>query len=293
MRRVTEPGELRAACDEARARGERVGLVPTMGALHSGHRSLVDAAVSGSSFVVVTIFVNPTQFGPNEDLARYPRTLEADCELARQAGAALVFHPAPEAIYAQGEETRVRVGATAHDLCGAHRPGHFEGVATVVTKLFSLVGASTAWFGRKDYQQLKVIERLAHDLFLPVTIASVPTVREADGLAMSSRNRYLAPVDRDRALAIARGLSHAARAFERGERRVEQLEAICSEQVARSFDAIDYVTLADPDTVRPFSSGTLARERALLAVAARLGATRLIDNVVLGEDAAPIAEEAS
>jgi pantoate--beta-alanine ligase len=259
-----------------------------MGALHAGHRSLVESAASATEFVVVTVFVNPTQFGPNEDLARYPRTLEADCELARGAGASVVFAPSAASMYPEGDETRVRVGAMAEDLCGAHRPGHFEGVATVVAKLFAMVGPARAWFGRKDYQQLKILERMRTDLFLPVQIHAAPTVREPDGLALSSRNRYLTDADRVRALAIATGLSRAVRAFERGERRVVELERLSAEPVRAAFDSVDYVTLAHPETLRPFAPTDLSPDRALLAVAARLGGTRLIDNVVLGEDRAPI-----
>ncbi len=209
MELVHEPEAFRRACDEARARGLRVGLVPTMGALHAGHAALIAEARRHASFVVVSIFVNPTQFGPAEDFARYPRTLEADAATCERAGAAAVFAPAADAMYRPGDETRVRVGATAAPLCGAHRPGHFEGVATVVAKLFALTGPSVAVFGRKDYQQLRVISRFTADLFLPVEIVGLRTVREPDGLALSSRNAYLSPEQRAAALAIPRGLSAA------------------------------------------------------------------------------------
>jgi pantoate--beta-alanine ligase len=281
------PDALRAACDAARAAGRPVGLVPTMGALHAGHATLIDEARRRAGFVVVSIFVNPTQFGPGEDLARYPRALDADVALASAHGAHAVFAPAPDAMYPPGDETRVRVGRTAAALCGAHRPGHFEGVATVVTKLFALAGPCTATFGRKDFQQLRVVTRLARDLFLPVEIVPVATVREPDGLALSSRNRYLSPDQRARALAIAEGLGAAVRAFAAGERRAGVLRAAARAPVERAFDAIDYVELADADDVTPIEDGALVAGPVLLAVAARLGGTRLIDNVVLGEDPPP------
>jgi pantoate--beta-alanine ligase len=192
-------------------------------------------------------------------------------------------------MYPPGDETRVRVGPTAEALCGAFRPGHFEGVATVVTKLFALTGPSIAAFGRKDYQQLRVIQRLTRDLLLPVEILAVPTVREPDGLAMSSRNAYLSPEQRRDALEIPRGLSDAVAAFERGERDPAALAALVRARVERVATSVDYVEVADADTVRPLRQGELAGNRALLALAIRLSGARLIDNVVLGEDPAPIA----
>ncbi len=288
MDTVHDPADLRRACDAARARGARVGLVPTMGALHEGHATLVRAAAERADFVVVTVFVNPTQFGPNEDFARYPRTLDADRALAKEAGAALVFAPEGRAMYPEGDETRVHVGETAAALCGAHRPGHFEGVTTVVAKFFALAGPCVALFGRKDYQQLKVIERMTRDLLLPVEIVGVPTVREPDGLALSSRNRYLSAAARQSALAIPTGLSRAAALFAKGERNAGALRAACREPIAAVADSIDYVELADPDRVTPFPDHARVPDRTLLAVALRLGGARLIDNVVLGEDRAPL-----
>ena len=289
MQLLREPEAFRRACDEARARGLRVGLVPTMGALHAGHVALIEEARRRAAFVVVSVFVNPTQFGPSEDFARYPRTLEADAARCEHAGAAAVFAPAAEAMYPPGDETRVRVGATAAPLCGAHRPGHFEGVTTVVAKLFALAGPCLAVFGRKDYQQLRVISRMTADLFLPVEIVGLRTVREPDGLALSSRNAYLSPAQRADALAIPRGLSSAAAAFARGERDAGKLSALARESVARVATSIDYVDVADPESLRVFSPGERAGERALLALALRVGQTRLIDNLVLGEDPAPLA----
>ncbi len=232
--------------------------------------------------------MNPTQFCPNEDYARYPRTLDADRAKCEAAGADVVFAPEAQAMYPAGEETRVRVGATAGPLCGEHRPGHFEGVATVVTKLFALAGPCVAVFGRKDYQQLQVIKRLARDLFLPVEVAGLTTVREPDGLAMSSRNAYLSAEERHRALAIPRGLSAAWRAFAAGERSAGALASIVRGSVREVATSIDYVEVADADTLRVFGTEERTSDRALVALAIRLGKARLIDNVVLGEDAAPI-----
>jgi pantoate--beta-alanine ligase len=285
---LREPEDFRRACDEARALGHRVGLVPTMGALHPGHVTLVTEARKHAVFVAVSVFVNPTQFGPNEDLARYPRTLEADMARCEEAGAAVVFAPSAEAMYPPGDETRVHVGPTAAPLCGAHRPGHFEGVATVVTKLFALTGPCHAFFGRKDYQQLKVIERFTRDLFLPVIVTGVRTVREPDGLAMSSRNAYLSAEQRAGALAIPRGLTLAAGAFAKGERDAGALRRLARAEVEKVASSIDYVDLADPETLRVFTDGEVVGERALIAMAIRLGGARLIDNMVLGEEPPPL-----
>jgi pantoate--beta-alanine ligase len=285
-----DPDDLRRACDEARRAGLRVGLVPTMGALHAGHAALIEEAAKRADFVAVTVFVNPTQFGPSEDLAKYPRTLDSDIEKSANAGAKGVFAPSADAMYPPGDETRVRVPTTSEPLCGAHRPGHFEGVATVVTKLFALAGPCLAVFGRKDYQQLQVIKRLVRDLFLPVEIVGARTIREPDGLAMSSRNAYLSPTERQQAVAIPRGLSAAIRAFSRneGERGAGALRAIVRSHVEPIATSIDYIDVADPDSLRVIPDGERTGERALVAVAIRTPSARLIDNVVLGEDPAPI-----
>jgi pantoate--beta-alanine ligase len=288
---LRDPRAFRRACDAARARGERVGLVPTMGALHDGHASLVRAAAAATDFTAVTIFVNPTQFGPNEDLSRYPRSLDADVALSAEAGAQLAFAPPPEAMYPPGEETRVVPGRTAGPLCGEHRPGHFQGVATIVAKLFNLAGPCLAAFGKKDYQQLRVIQRLAEDLFFPVEILAVPTVREPDGVAMSSRNRYLSAEQRAAARAIPAGLSAAHRAFSQGERRAAALVALVRSKVEPIASSIDYVDIADAATLEVFAADGLVGERAVVALALRLAGARLIDNVVLGEDPAPIQGE--
>lgn len=262
-----------------------VGLVPTMGALHEGHMALVREARKRATFVVCSIFVNPTQFGPNEDLARYPRDLEGD--LRKLEGIDVVFAPDPATMYVEGDRTRVRVDGLTTNLCGPFRPGHFEGVTTVVAKLFSIVGPSVAIFGKKDFQQLAVIRRMALDLFFPIEVVGHPIVREPDGLAMSSRNAYLAVEERARARGISRGLASVARAFASGERRSGILRALALSSIEPIATSIDYVTLADPDELTPIADDETTSERVLLAVACHVGKTRLIDNVVLGEDPPP------
>lgn len=285
------PRAFRDACESARRDGHRVGFVPTMGALHDGHLALIAEAARRCSFVAVSIFVNPTQFGPNEDLAKYPRSLERDLDGCARAGAACVFVPSAAHMYPSGERTRVRVDGLTQWLCGPVRPGHFEGVATVVAKLFALTGPCVAVFGRKDYQQLRVIDRMARDLFFPVDVVGVPTVREPDGLAMSSRNVYLSSADRRNAATIPRALSNAVHAFAAGERSAARLARPVRDALGGISSSVDYVTVADPDTLTPWNDDDTVGERALLAVAARVGAARLIDNVVLGEDPAPCQEE--
>lgn len=288
MEVIRHPVDYQRACEQARARGHTVGLVPTMGALHAGHLALAERAAELTDVPTLSIFVNPTQFGAGEDLDRYPRTLEADCARCERAGVRIVFAPDPDTMYPPGDETRVRVAETAAALCGAHRPTHFEGVATVVTKLLILAGRCVAVFGRKDYQQLRVIHRLVQDLFLPVEVHGVPAVREADGLALSSRNAYLSAAERQRALAIPTALSDAVHAFAKGERSPAAVADSVEATLGAATDRIDYVELADPDTVVPLSRDRPLPGRTLLAVAAHVGGTRLIDNVVLGEDRAPL-----
>jgi pantoate--beta-alanine ligase len=277
----------RNACDAIRQQGKTLGLVPTMGALHEGHLRLIDEARRHADEVAVTIFVNPTQFGPNEDFAAYPRTLERDVQRCSERGTALVFAPQASEIYPRGEQTRVTVGSLAAGLCGKSRPGHFAGVATVVTKLLAIAGPCVAVFGRKDYQQLKIIERLVRDLCLPVQVIGHAVVREQDGLAMSSRNAYLSPAERLRALAVAQGLSRAARAFEAGERAAAPLLQLVATELASAQLHVDYIELADTEELTPLGP-TLEQPNALLAVAAFVGKTRLIDNCVLGVDPPPI-----
>jgi pantoate--beta-alanine ligase len=285
---VSSPAEFREIAEASRRATSRpIGFVPTMGALHEGHLALVREAKRRSPFVVVSIFVNPTQFGPNEDFSRYPRDLVSDVAKLASVGADAVFAPEPASMYPPGDETRVHVGALAAPLCGRFRPGHFEGVATVVAKLFALAGPCVAVFGKKDYQQLAILRRLATDLFFPVEIVGHPIVREADGLALSSRNAYLSPPDRQRALALSRGLAAAWRAFAHGERRAGVLRGLARAQVESGADSIDYVEVADADSLAPREGETEVGARALVAIACRIGATRLIDNVVLGEDPSP------
>ena len=285
---VREIDALRGLLAAARERGLRVGLVPTMGALHRGHLELVAEARKRAQIVVVTVFVNPTQFGPNEDFTKYPRSLDRDLESCRSAGAQIVFSPEdPRVIYPLGDETRVRVPETAKHLEGSFRPHHFEGVSTVCMKLFQIVGPSVAIFGRKDYQQLQVVSRMVRDLFLPIEIVGHPTAREHDGLALSSRNVYLSGEDRLAARAIPIGLGAAVDAWAKGERSVRALTQLVRAPIEASAKSIDYVTLADPITVSPLPEEASCTSKTLLAVAARYGTTRLIDNVVLGEDSAP------
>jgi pantoate--beta-alanine ligase len=282
MEIVHEPRAFRDACEQLRREGHRVGVVPTMGALHAGHLALIDEARRrGATRVVVTVFVNPLQFGPNEDYARYPRTLPEDAAACAERGVALVFAPAREAMYPPGFATEVRVARLTQVLEGVFRPGHFDGVTTVVAKLFHLVGPAVAVFGRKDYQQWRVLSRMVEDLDMPIEMHGMPTVREPDGLALSSRNRYLSAEERVRALAISAGLRRAIAAHDAGERDPRALEELARASVEAAFDSIDYVAIADADDLQPIER---VEARALLAVAARIGRTRLIDNVVLGED---------
>ncbi|MGL3108187.1 pantoate--beta-alanine ligase [Bradyrhizobium sp. BR 1432] len=278
MQTITTIAELRRALENARKADKRVGFVPTMGYLHDGHLALVEASRARCDVTVVSIFVNPTQFGPNEDLSTYPRDFLRDEKLCRDAGAAIVFAPDAGEIYPAQFETFVEPGELAKPLCGAFRPGHFRGVATVVCKLFNMVQPDVAFFGQKDFQQCAVVRRMARDLDLPIEIVIVPTVREPDGLAMSSRNRYLGEGDRRRALAISRGLLAAADGFRSGERDAERLVAIAKKHLD-AVDRLQYLELVDCDTLKPAES-SLCRPAALCA-AAYVGSTRLIDNVVL------------
>jgi pantoate--beta-alanine ligase len=283
----TTAAGFRKACDRVRSDGT-LGLVPTMGALHRGHVSLIHAAKEHASVVAVTIFVNPTQFGPNEDFEKYPRMLADDVDKCTAAGASLVFAPSVLEMYPAGDATRVRVQGLTDHLCGRSRPGHFEGVTTVVAKLFAIAGPCTAVFGRKDYQQLKVIERMTRDLRLPVTIVGRATVREVDGLALSSRNAYLSADMRARAVAIPRALSAAVARFAAGERSARLLREPVREALVAAGLRPDYVELSDPETLTPLADDATAGDRALLALAAFADAARLIDNVVLGEDPPPV-----
>ena len=260
---------LRARLAPLRAGGARVALVPTMGALHAGHLSLVKEARQRAEAVVVSIFVNPTQFDDPSDLAKYPRTLDADLAACRDAGVDFVFCPTAQEMYPDGADTSVTVGALAEPLCGATRPGHFRGVATVVAKLLGAVAPQVAVFGEKDFQQLAVIRRMARDLLLDVEIVGAPTVREPDGLALSSRNAYLSKEHRAVARGLSAGLFRARRAWADGERHPERLETLARDPLL----AYDYCACVDPLSFRPRGP--------LLIAAVRLGTTRLIDNLRL------------
>jgi pantoate--beta-alanine ligase len=269
---------MRAWSRAARAAGRKVGCVPTMGYLHEGHLALLRECQRRADVVVMTLFVNPTQFGPHEDLDRYPRDFEGDCEKAAAAGAAVVFCPKAEEMYPPGYQTYVTVDELSRDLEGAFRPTHFRGVATVVTKLFHAVEPAVAVFGEKDYQQLKVIERMTRDLDWGIEIVGHPTVREPDGLAMSSRNVYLSSQERAQALSISQSLFAAQRAVEAGERDPLVLAAGARNHNMAAGGIIDYLEVRDADTLQTVL--TLSRPARML-VAARVGKTRLIDNIAL------------
>ncbi len=275
MLTVRDLNDLRASIAGWRAEGARIALVPTMGALHAGHMALIEAARRPGTRVVASIFVNPKQFGPNEDLSRYPRREGADARMLAEAGCDLLWLPSVETMYPAGFATTISVAGVSDHFDGAARPGHFDGVATVVTKLFHQVGPDAAYFGEKDYQQLAVIRRFVADLNLPVEIVGVPTQREDDGLALSSRNIYLDETERARAVALPRALGVATRAIGRGE-PVESVLDDARRALEGAGFIIDYVALADAETLAPDPEP--GRPRRLLA-AARMGQTRLIDNV--------------
>lgn len=282
MQTVNRLGPLREAVDTLRAKGP-LALVPTMGALHEGHLTLVREAKARAASVAVSIFVNPTQFGPNEDLAAYPRQLAEDTRLLEAEGVDLLWAPPVEEVYPAGFATTISVGGVSEGLCGASRPGHFDGVATVVCKLFNQVRPDLALFGEKDWQQLAVIRRMARDLDLTqprvAAIHGVPTVREADGLALSSRNRYLSPEDRRRAAALPRAMREAVARIEAGEPVKATLLALSRAITGGGFASVDYAELADAESLVPLDR--LGSRPARLLVAARIGGTRLIDNLAV------------
>ena len=276
---IADPAAMSVWSEAARRQGERIALVPTMGALHAGHLSLLAEAGRRSQRVVLSIFVNPIQFGPNEDLAKYPRDLDGDLAKAASVGCDLAFVPEAASMYGPGFQTAIDVREVSQGLCGARRPGHFAGVATVVCKLFNIVRPHVALFGEKDFQQLTVIRRMATDLNLPVEIVGLPTVREPDGLALSSRNAYLSASDRQRAGALFAGLSAAKALADKGERRVSVLLAAAAAEIASRVDRIDYLEIRAAEDLRPLQ--TIDRP-AVILVAAFVGGTRLIDNLRLG-----------
>lgn len=272
---------LRRAVAEARQSGRTVGLVPTMGALHAGHLSLIETARAETGYVVVSIFVNPTQFGPSEDLNRYPRPLGRDLELCGEAGVDLVFHPQPAIVYPPNYRTFVEVTGLQDVLCGTSRPGHFRGVATVVLKLFNLVQPDRAYFGQKDAQQVRIIQQMVRDLNLPVEIRVCPIVREADDLALSSRNEYLEAQERRSAPVLYRALTEARRRIEAGERDAATVRKVMTETIASVPGAVlDYAAVVDADSLQALVQIVFGRP-VLLALAVRFRGTRLIDNLLI------------
>ena len=272
--------EMREWCEAQRRGGARVGFVPTMGALHEGHLSLVRAAGKSCDVVAASIFVNPTQFGPNEDLAKYPRSFERDCELLEKEGVAAVFAPSVEEMYPKGTVTWVEVEGMSERLDGRSRPGHFRGVTTVVAKLFHIVDPQAAFFGQKDAAQVAIIRRMVRDLNFGMEIVVCPIVREADGLAMSSRNMYLSAEERRQALILGRALVRVQQLWESGEKDSLKLVSGGKEEIEREKGVrLDYFEIVDWESLEALGE---ARNGALVAVAAYVGATRLIDNLVLG-----------
>jgi pantoate--beta-alanine ligase len=279
MKVIHEIAEMRAASRAARAEGRRIGFVPTMGALHEGHLSLVRRARQSASFIVASIFVNPLQFGPSEDYTRYPRTLEADCAKLAPEGVEIVFAPAAEAMYPTGATTTVYVEGLSERLDGRSRPGHFRGVSTVVAKLFHIVEPDCAVFGQKDAAQVAVLRRMVRDLDMPVEMIIAPTVREADGLALSSRNAYLSADERRQALVLSRALREIERLAGAGESNAVRLRQTALAVLAAEPAAkLDYLEIVHPETLEPVAE---VSGGALIAVAAFVGATRLIDNILL------------
>jgi pantoate--beta-alanine ligase len=281
MDRLVSIASLRSRLEHARQAGQRVALVPTMGALHEGHLTLVDTARREADLVVMSVFVNPRQFAPGGDFDRYPRDLDRDSALAAARGVGVLFAPPVEEMYGRGTEVVISAGETAARWEGVFRPGHFDGVLTVVAKLFNIAQPHLACFGRKDIQQVTLLRRMVEELDIPVRMVVVPTARDPDGLAMSSRNAYLSDVERQVALSIPRALRAAVSAWQAGERGPAALEAIAGD-VLRSEPGlvIDYIAIAHPDRLAP---ATAAEPGTVIALAARVGTTRLIDNTILGE----------
>ena len=279
MRLIRSTSQLVSFVERLRAQGRRIGLVPTMGALHEGHVSLIRRAAHENDVVIVTIFVNPLQFGPREDFARYPRTLKPDLHLAQAAGADVIFAPSVRDIYPPGFEPHVEPGVLAERWEGKRRPGHFRGVATVVAILFDLTRPTHAYFGRKDYQQALIVQRVVREWRLPLTVHILPTVREPDGLAMSSRNAYLTAAQRKQAVVLSQAFSAARAEIRAGERRAAPLIARMRRIIQHAPDArVDYAAIADAQTLKPVHR---LRGRVVILLAAWIGRTRLIDNLLV------------
>ncbi len=268
--------EVRHCVKEWKKQGLSIGLVPTMGYLHEGHKSLIDRAVRENDKVVVSIFVNPIQFGPNEDLATYPRDMDRDSKVCKEAGASLVFNPDPREMYFQDAATYVNVENLTEELCGAKRPGHFTGVCTVVSKLFNIVTPDKAYFGEKDAQQLAVIKRMVRDLNFDIEIVGCPIIREEDGLAKSSRNTYLSSKEREEALCLNKSLKKAKELLEKGETASSKIKEAIEEEIAKvSSSKIDYIEIVDSLSLKPVEK---IEKSILIALAVYIGKTRLIDN---------------
>jgi pantoate--beta-alanine ligase len=272
--------QMQSEADRLRSSGKRIGFVPTMGFLHEGHLSLIRAVKKNSNVLVMSIFVNPIQFGPKEDLGRYPRDFARDEALAKKEGVDIIFHPSESEMYPEGYHTYVEVESLTEGLCGASRPGHFRGVTTVVAKLFLAVKPHVAAFGQKDFQQAVVIRRMARDLNFDLSVIVAPIVREPDGLAMSSRNVYLSPGERLDALALNQSLVKAESMIRGGETKSSAVIGAIEDMIGSKKTAkIDYVEIVDPDTLRPLQS---VESKALIALAVFVGKTRLIDNTIVG-----------
>jgi len=287
MEIIRDPGDIRSVVHRLRVHhGLPIGFAPTMGALHEGHLSLIRALRREGYLPIASIFVNPIQFGPGEDFERYPRPFAQDCALLEAEGVACLFAPTAERMYRADHTVFVEEEQITRGLCGARRPGHFRGVATVVLKLFHLIGPDAAAFGRKDAQQARLIEKMIEDLNLPIRLLICPIVREADGLAMSSRNRYLGPEARRQALCLIEGLRQAKTAYEQGERQAERIRAMVADAIARQpLARLDYAEVVDWKTMQPVS---VMGPATLLAVAAWVDQTRLIDNLWITPDGVPV-----
>lgn len=282
MKIITSTKEMQQTALDLRQEGNRISFVPTMGFLHEGHASLLREGRRRGDVLVLSIFVNPIQFGANEDLDRYPRDMERDCRIAAECGVDIVFTPSAADMYPAGFQTSVSVRELTKPLCGANRPGHFDGVATVVAKLFNIVQPDLALFGNKDYQQLAVVRRMVADLSMPVEIIGMPIVREQDGLAMSSRNAYLSPAERQSALCLSRAIMEVRAMYAAGENSVAALLGKAHAIIGQESSAvIDYLEFRDGWTLEPAVSAT---EGTLMALAVKIGKTRLIDNTVLGRE---------
>ncbi len=281
MKIVRDIQEMQQLAETLRQKGKRIGFVPTMGYLHQGHLSLMRFARSRCDVLVVSIFVNPTQFGPNEDFEQYPRDFKRDEQLCQQEGVDVVFYPTAADMYPEPYRTYVTVEELSETMCGASRPGHFRGVTTIVAKLFHIVKPHLAVFGQKDYQQSLIIRQMVRDLNFDVTIFVAPIVRESDGLAMSSRNQYLSPVERQQALVLYQSLRQAESLILQGERNVVHVRKAMEKVIAKAPDArIDYIVFVDAETLQPIET---VRHNTLIALAVYIGTTRLIDNTIIQE----------